>query len=147
MPIRCTQTLVLFAFLACIASQISANVHQQEAFDVANLTVRQAEIQQCLPVQRLSALKTGIEENESPIMRQVFAWLFPFGPAWNSGLWRTPYSLAKSHWVSSAWDILYQLVCCSCLTLYINQVIQPCLAVGFLTLFLLLFPRKSKETL
>lgn len=27
-----------------------------------------------------------MEDEESPIMRQVFAWLFPFGPGWNSVL-------------------------------------------------------------
>jgi hypothetical protein len=35
-------------------------------------------------VQKLSALKKTLDEQESPIMRTVFAWLFPFGPAWNS---------------------------------------------------------------
>jgi solute carrier family 39 (zinc transporter), member 7 len=35
-------------------------------------------------VQKLSALKNALDEQESPIMRKVFAWLFPFGPAWNS---------------------------------------------------------------
>lgn len=35
-------------------------------------------------MRKLSALKIAVEEQESPIMRQVFAWLFPFGPAANS---------------------------------------------------------------
>ncbi|KAJ7158532.1 ZIP-like iron-zinc transporter [Mycena filopes] len=43
-----------------------------------------SEIQECLPVWRLSLLKTTLEAEESPIMRQIFGWLFPFGPAWNS---------------------------------------------------------------
>jgi hypothetical protein len=34
----------------------------------------------------LSAIKAEIEEGESPLMRQVFAFLFPFGPGWNSGM-------------------------------------------------------------
>jgi len=38
----------------------------------------------CSPVKQLSALKHAIEDQESPIMRQIFSWLFPFGPAWNS---------------------------------------------------------------
>ncbi|KAF5359170.1 hypothetical protein D9756_003514 [Leucocoprinus leucothites] len=35
-------------------------------------------------LQKLSALKVAVEEEESPVMRQVFTWLFPFGPAANS---------------------------------------------------------------
>ncbi len=35
-------------------------------------------------MKKLSAVKIAVEEQESPIMRQVFAWLFPFGPAANS---------------------------------------------------------------
>lgn len=42
------------------------------------------DVHQCAPVQRLSKIKTQLEEAQSPIMRQVFAWLFPFGPGWNS---------------------------------------------------------------
>ena len=26
-----------------------------------------------------------LEAAQSPVMRTVFAWLFPFGPGWNSG--------------------------------------------------------------
>ncbi|KAJ7170880.1 ZIP-like iron-zinc transporter [Mycena crocata] len=43
-----------------------------------------SEIQECLPVWRLSLLKSALEAEESPLMRKIFAWLFPFGPAWNS---------------------------------------------------------------
>lgn len=50
------------------------------------LLIREAEIAQCLPVQQLSALKKEIAGDESPVLRQVFAVLFPFGPAWNSVL-------------------------------------------------------------
>lgn len=39
----------------------------------------------CDAVQRLSALKREVEAAQSPIMRQVFAILFPFGsPGWNA---------------------------------------------------------------
>jgi solute carrier family 39 (zinc transporter), member 7 len=79
---RRVRAILFFAFFACIASQISANVTHEKP--KATLTVRQADIQNCASVQQLSALKIGIEEGESPFMRQVFAWLFPFGPAWNS---------------------------------------------------------------
>ncbi|KAJ7476055.1 ZIP-like iron-zinc transporter [Mycena latifolia] len=43
-----------------------------------------AEIQDCAPVWRLSLLKATLEAEQSPVMRKIFAWLFPFGPAWNS---------------------------------------------------------------
>lgn len=36
-------------------------------------------------MRKLSALKLELAESESPVMRQVFAWLFPFGPGWNAG--------------------------------------------------------------
>jgi len=37
-------------------------------------------------VEKLSDLKRIVEDEESPIMRQVFGWLFPFGPGWNAVL-------------------------------------------------------------
>ncbi|KAH9063907.1 ZIP-like iron-zinc transporter [Lactarius vividus] len=52
----------------------------------STLLIREAEIAQCSPVQQLSALKKEIAGDESPVLRQVFAVLFPFGPAWNSVL-------------------------------------------------------------
>ncbi|KAJ2928372.1 hypothetical protein H1R20_g8732, partial [Candolleomyces eurysporus] len=48
------------------------------------LSVYEDEISKCAPVESLSALKIALEDEESPIMRKVFAVLFPFGPAWNS---------------------------------------------------------------
>ncbi|KAJ6507929.1 Zinc/iron permease [Mycena vitilis] len=42
------------------------------------------EIQECLPVWRLGLIKSTLEAEQSPFMRKVFTWLFPFGPAWNS---------------------------------------------------------------
>ena len=47
---------------------------------------QESDIQDCAAVEKLSDLKRAVEDNESPIMRQVFSWLFPFGPAWNAGL-------------------------------------------------------------
>ena len=37
------------------------------------------------PVMQLSSLKASLEEDQSPIMRRIFSFLFPFGPGWNSG--------------------------------------------------------------
>ena len=42
-------------------------------------------MQACEPIRQLGALKEELESAQSPIMRTVFAWLFPFGPGWNSG--------------------------------------------------------------
>lgn len=56
---------------------------------------QETEIQQCKPVQRLSALKTEVEATQSTITRQVFAWLFPFSsPGWNAGA--LPVSVRQS---------------------------------------------------
>ncbi|TFK84254.1 Zinc/iron permease [Polyporus arcularius HHB13444] len=48
--------------------------------------VTNADVQGCAPIQQLSALKEELEAAQSPIMRTVFSWLFPFGPGWNSVL-------------------------------------------------------------
>ncbi|KAF5327591.1 hypothetical protein D9619_004118 [Psilocybe cf. subviscida] len=48
------------------------------------LSVLENEIEQCAPVRKLTDLKESLEAEHSPVMRTVFAWLFPFGPAWNS---------------------------------------------------------------
>lgn len=36
-------------------------------------------------MQKLSKIKDVLEEGESPLLRQLFGILFPFGPGWNSG--------------------------------------------------------------
>ncbi|KAI0300856.1 Zinc/iron permease [Russula brevipes] len=46
----------------------------------------EVDLAQCAPVKQLSALKEEISRDESALMRQVFAFLFPFGPGWNSVL-------------------------------------------------------------
>jgi solute carrier family 39 (zinc transporter), member 7 len=48
------------------------------------LKITDHDIKQCSPVQQLDALKLELEEAESPIMRKIFSFLFPFGPALNS---------------------------------------------------------------
>ncbi|KAF9450077.1 ZIP-like iron-zinc transporter [Macrolepiota fuliginosa MF-IS2] len=86
MPIRPTHCFVLFALLACYAWHSGASATtvtpKYNAGDV--LTILESELKNCSTVQKLSALKIAVEEQESPVMRQVFAWLFPFGPAANS---------------------------------------------------------------
>ncbi|RDB25913.1 Zinc transporter SLC39A7 [Hypsizygus marmoreus] len=87
MPPRITCLLLCVALLTCcvLAEPLSGKVKSE--FDTSNLlstTVFETEVQDCPPIRRLGALKQALEEGESPILRQVFNWLFPFGPAWNS---------------------------------------------------------------
>ncbi|EIN04062.1 ZIP-like iron-zinc transporter [Punctularia strigosozonata HHB-11173 SS5] len=51
---------------------------------VESFVVTGADIHNTLPVRQLSMIKEAHEANASPMMRQIFAWFFPFGPAWNS---------------------------------------------------------------
>ncbi|KDQ57365.1 hypothetical protein JAAARDRAFT_207643 [Jaapia argillacea MUCL 33604] len=74
--------LCLVTLLVFIVLQVAAKGPTEETV----LTVLESEIQECAPVVQLSTLKAEIEAATSPIMRQVFAWLFPFGPGWNSVL-------------------------------------------------------------
>ncbi|KAJ3572170.1 hypothetical protein NP233_g3252 [Leucocoprinus birnbaumii] len=83
MAIRPTHYFVLVALLACYALRSNATSANPSSSNEA-LTVLDHELQNCTVIQKLSALKIAVEEEESPIMRQVFAWLFPFGPAANS---------------------------------------------------------------
>jgi zinc transporter 7 len=77
------KNIFFVALLAYFASGIYGHITDSGAAEKV-LVVHESEIQQCPPIQKLSALKFALEENESPIMRQVFAWLFPFGPGWNA---------------------------------------------------------------
>ncbi|OSD06422.1 Zinc/iron permease [Trametes coccinea BRFM310] len=78
----CRRTLLLFALAASIVVGTAAVLESEKA----PLVVSDADVQACEPVQRLGALKEVLEAVQSPIMRQVFSWLFPFGPGWNSVL-------------------------------------------------------------
>lgn len=70
--------LILLLLLA--VSLAVGNTAKEKFTDV----ILDTDIHQCSAVQKLSQLKEHLEDEESPIMRQVFAWLFPFGPGWNS---------------------------------------------------------------
>ncbi|OJT15556.1 hypothetical protein TRAPUB_6531 [Trametes pubescens] len=85
---RRRRTLLLFALaVSVVVGAVSALGNEK-----APLVISDADIGQCEPVQRLGALKEELEAEQSPIMRQVFAWLFPFGPGWNSST--SPLSLS-----------------------------------------------------
>ncbi|KAI0703453.1 ZIP zinc transporter-domain-containing protein [Cytidiella melzeri] len=68
---------LVLALYACYAFGLTKAVEKVNS-------VLLTEIHDCTPVKQLSSLKAALEEGESPIMRQIFSWLFPFGPAWNS---------------------------------------------------------------
>ncbi|KAI0360015.1 Zinc/iron permease [Trametes cingulata] len=78
----CRRTLLLVALAASVVVGTTGALGKEKA----PLVVSDADIQACTPVQQLSALKEELEAAQSPIMRQVFSWLFPFGPGWNSVL-------------------------------------------------------------
>jgi len=77
------RTLLLVSILSLFAIEIAAEL---TADDKGQWIVRESDVQQCAPVQQLSALKASIEDQQSPIMQQIFAYLFPFGPGWNAVL-------------------------------------------------------------
>ncbi|KAF7771586.1 hypothetical protein Agabi119p4_5897 [Agaricus bisporus var. burnettii] len=85
MTLRFTHYLVIACLLACLTWRSNATITFTSAPNTGGiLTVSEADLHKCSAVQKLSALKVAVDEQESPIMRQVFAWLFPFGPAGNS---------------------------------------------------------------
>ncbi|KAI0784220.1 ZIP-like iron-zinc transporter [Abortiporus biennis] len=73
--------LVLSLFLTFAVGTVVAGQAEKPTGSIFN-----SDIQQCTPIRQLGALKKELEDAQSPIMRQVFSWLFPFGPGWNSVL-------------------------------------------------------------
>ncbi|THV07234.1 ZIP-like iron-zinc transporter [Dendrothele bispora CBS 962.96] len=71
--------------LLCIALLVGL-ITNIKASKSSSLSITDNDIRDCPSVQQLSSLKLAMEEGESPVMRKIFAWLFPFGPAWNSVL-------------------------------------------------------------
>ncbi|KAI0280845.1 Zinc/iron permease [Russula aff. rugulosa BPL654] len=76
---------ILFAFiiLGFFLDSVSANC---QGCTPPTLVIKETDVAQCEPVKQLTTLKEKLAGDESPLMRQVFAVLFPFGPAWNSVL-------------------------------------------------------------
>ncbi|KAG6902853.1 hypothetical protein C0995_010738 [Termitomyces sp. Mi166 len=70
--------------LVVLSSSLVLAVSSTESHNLLNATISEAELYKCEAIKNLSSLKDVVEEGESPLLRQVFAWLFPFGPAWNS---------------------------------------------------------------
>ncbi|KAK0469583.1 ZIP-like iron-zinc transporter [Desarmillaria tabescens] len=81
------QRSLLFAVVLLVVASLYALEIKDNAAAIANDTIITVDsIHHCASVQQLSAIKIAAEAQESPIMRKIFAWLFPFGPAWNSVL-------------------------------------------------------------
>ncbi|KAF8627068.1 hypothetical protein AX17_006407 [Amanita inopinata Kibby_2008] len=82
--------VALLSVLSChvLGSQLGSNAANATSvggkFVAEAISVYEDELQSCEALQTLNAVKHAVEESESPFMRKVFAWLFPFGPAWNS---------------------------------------------------------------
>ncbi|KAF8206189.1 ZIP-like iron-zinc transporter [Mycena galopus ATCC 62051] len=82
---RLSIALVLLASFI-VLSEADTNLHGSSGgfMPGPEVPIYASEIQECLPVWRLGLIKSTLEAEQSPFMRKVFAWLFPFGPAWNS---------------------------------------------------------------
>ncbi|KIK99572.1 hypothetical protein PAXRUDRAFT_131749 [Paxillus rubicundulus Ve08.2h10] len=70
------------ALLLCFALTSRGALESEQSI----LVIRESELHDCAAVEKLSDLRRAVEDNESPIMRQMFAWLFPFSPGWNAVL-------------------------------------------------------------
>ncbi|KAG6374379.1 ZIP zinc transporter-domain-containing protein [Boletus reticuloceps] len=75
-------TILFVTLLLCVALTTRTVLCSEQP----ELVIRESDIHDCAAVQKLNHLKHVVEDDQSPIMRQVFAWLFPFGPGWNAGL-------------------------------------------------------------
>lgn len=79
------QRSLLFAVLLFVVTSLHALEITDDAAAPANGTIITVDnIHHCASVQQLSAIRIAAQAQGSPIMRKIFAWLFPFGPAWNS---------------------------------------------------------------
>ncbi|KAF8655052.1 hypothetical protein AX16_003253 [Volvariella volvacea WC 439] len=87
MALRRPFVLLLVALLSVYAAGTAATNSKYGAaakLSPESVSVTIDEVQHCAPVLKLNKLKHIVDSSESPVMRQVFDWLFPFGPAWNS---------------------------------------------------------------
>ncbi|KAG1737305.1 ZIP zinc transporter-domain-containing protein [Suillus lakei] len=82
----CCRSREYTGFPSCSGEHLACNSHTRTNVSCGVTTAQESEIHECPSVEKLSVLKIAVEDEESPIMRQVFAWLFPFGPGWNSVL-------------------------------------------------------------
>ncbi|VDC06792.1 unnamed protein product [Peniophora sp. CBMAI 1063] len=83
---RSRRTTLLLGLSVLAALAAAHNGSLKHPAEYASGVIREADVAACGAVEALSAIKEEVEEASSPLMRQVFAWLFPFGPGWNSVL-------------------------------------------------------------
>ncbi|KAI5836367.1 Zinc/iron permease [Schizophyllum commune Tattone D] len=81
---RLSLLCLILAALAAAAAANSTIAYIDKIETLEDVRVLESEIMQTAPVQKLSQLQAALNAEESPIMRQVFSVLFPFGPALNS---------------------------------------------------------------
>ncbi|KAL1696885.1 ZIP zinc transporter-domain-containing protein [Schizophyllum commune] len=81
---RLSLLCLIIAALVAAASANSTIAYIDKIETLEDVRVLEFEIMQTAPVQKLSQLQAALNAEESPIMRQVFSVLFPFGPALNS---------------------------------------------------------------
>ncbi|KAI0321796.1 Zinc/iron permease [Amylostereum chailletii] len=79
-----TPKLLLHALSFFVLFALAVRASKHDTSSESPLVIRDTEIAECDVVQRLSVIKQEVVGSASPVMRQVFAWLFPFGPGWNS---------------------------------------------------------------
>ncbi|KAL1711710.1 ZIP zinc transporter-domain-containing protein, partial [Schizophyllum commune] len=81
---RLSLLCLIIAALVAAAAANSTIAYIDKIETLEDVRVLESEIMQTAPVQKLSQLQAALTAEESPIMRQVFSVLFPFGPALNS---------------------------------------------------------------
>ncbi|KIJ52518.1 hypothetical protein M422DRAFT_58669 [Sphaerobolus stellatus SS14] len=74
------KALTTIILLGTLLSVVQAKISTE------SLVVLDSDVHNSEPVRLLARLKAELEEDASKLTQQVFAWLFPFGPAWNSVL-------------------------------------------------------------
>ncbi|KAF7316708.1 Zinc/iron permease [Mycena chlorophos] len=83
MPRRSLTLLLLTLLVALVAAETGK--HDGGFMPDPEVPIFAEELEDlCQPIWRLSMVKKTLEAEASPVMRKVFAVLFPFGPAWNS---------------------------------------------------------------
>ncbi|KAL5525626.1 hypothetical protein ACEPAG_6962 [Sanghuangporus baumii] len=75
------------AILLLLYCSFCVSVVAWKTESLANSQITISDVQQCEAVRRLSTIKEDVEAGESPVMRRIFAVLFPFeNPGWNAVL-------------------------------------------------------------
>ncbi|KAG2018210.1 ZIP Zinc transporter [Coprinopsis cinerea AmutBmut pab1-1] len=81
-----SRSLLLLTLAAALLAVVKVRGHTADVKSgtEAVLSVDEKELYECESLKKLGALKQALEDEQSPLLRQIFAVLFPFGPAWNA---------------------------------------------------------------